>query len=302
MHNHTNQLPLSTAVFTAFLCMLFGANTVAIKVSLSGLGIFATAGIRFTIASLAIFLWAKMTRQSFAIRKGQAAQLILMSSSFTVQLSLIYFGLSKTDASRCALLVNLQPFLILFLAHYFIPGDRITKRKLFGMLLGFAGVAFVFMEKKTMTTDFRIGDMLILISMVISACSIIYIKRIIREFNTFHIAFYPMTFSAPLFFVESVLWDPAMIIHISPEVLFSILYQSLVVASFGFVAWTTLLRKYDAAALHSFVFIVPVTGVLLGGLLLGEPVTFRILAALVLIVSGILVIHFRLEKLTFTRT
>jgi len=165
------------------------------------------------------------------------------------------------------------------------------------MLLGFAGVAFVFMGKKGVSADFRIGDILILTSAVIWACSIVYIKRIISAFNPFHITFYPMIFSAPFFFLESALWDHSMIIRISPEVLFALLYQSLVIASFGFVAWITLLRKYEAAALHSFIFIVPVAGVLLGGLLLGEPVTFRILAALLLIVSGILVIHFRLEKL-----
>jgi len=58
----------------------------------------------------------------------------------------------------------------------------------------------------------------------------------------------------------------------------------------------TLLQKYGAVALHSFIFIMPVSGVVLGGLMLGEPITANILIALLLIVSGILLIHFKQKK------
>ena len=67
-------------------------------------------------------------------------------------------------------------------------------------------------------------------------------------------------------------------------------------ASFCFVAWISLLQKYGAVALHSFIFIMPVSGVVLGGLMLGEPITGNILIALLLIVSGILLIHFKQKK------
>ena len=148
------------ASFTVFICMLFGANAVAIKISLEGIGVFTTAGIRFAIASVAIFLWAKITGRSFKINKDQILQLLVISIVFTIQLSLFYLGLSKSNASRGTLLVNFQPCFTLFLAHFFIPGDRITKRKIMGILLGFAGVAFVFLEKKGVTSDFEVGDVI----------------------------------------------------------------------------------------------------------------------------------------------
>jgi drug/metabolite transporter (DMT)-like permease len=48
--------------------------------------------------------------------------------------------------------------------------------------------------------------------------------------------------------------------------------------------------------LHSFVFVMPITGVLLGGLILKEPITINIVIAMVLIVSGILMIHYKQKK------
>ncbi|MBC8463778.1 MAG: DMT family transporter, partial [Deltaproteobacteria bacterium] len=129
-HQPSNkELTFTAGVFTVFLCILFGSNAVAIKISFSGLGVFTTAAIRFGVATVVIFLWAKITGRATALKKGQLRQVLIFSSLFTIQLSLFYLGLSKSNASRAALLTNLLPFFILFLAHFFIAGDRITKQK-----------------------------------------------------------------------------------------------------------------------------------------------------------------------------
>jgi drug/metabolite transporter (DMT)-like permease len=293
---NNQELPFLAAVFTSLLCIVFGANAVAIKISLSGLGAFTTAGLRFGMATFIIFLWAKITRRSFNIKKGQVHQLLIISVLFTLQLSLLYFGLSKTNASRGTLLVNLQPFFVLFLAHYFIPGDRITKKKILGLFMGFTGMALVFLGKKGVTTDIKMGDFIILITAFLWACNTTYIKRIINAFDPFQIVLYPMIFSVPCFLIEGFIWDSIMIGNVNPKVLGSLLYQSVLTASFGFVAWNSMLQKYGAVSLHSFLFIMPIAGVILGGVVLGEPITLNILLALSLIVLGILVVNLKTRK------
>jgi drug/metabolite transporter (DMT)-like permease len=296
-HKLNNQdLPLLAGLFTSLLCVIFGSNAVAIKISLSGLGPFTTAGLRFSIAAFSIFLWAKITRRSFVIKTGQLPQILILSLMFTVQLSLLYFGLSKTNASRGTLLINLQPFFVLFLAHYFIPGDQITTKKIIGLFMGFTGMAFVFIGKKGITADVQTGDFMILITAFIWACNTTYTKRIIDRFETFHLVLYPMIFSVPLFFIAGFLWDDAMVTDVNLKVMASLFYQGLLTASFGFVAWTNMLQKYGAVSLHSFIFIMPMTGVLLGGLVLGEPITFSILLALMFIVSGVVVVNLKTRK------
>jgi len=293
---NNQDLPFLAAVFTSFLCLVFGANAVAIKISLSGLGPFTTAGLRFGMAAFAIFLWAKITRRRFNIKKEQVPQLLIMSVLFTVQLSLLYFGLNKTNASRGTLLINLQPFFVLFLAHYFIPGDRITKKKVLGLLMGFAGMTLVFFGKKGATTDMQFGDFMILIAAFVWACNTVYVKRIINAFDPFQIVLYPMMFSIPFFFLAGFMWDGTMIGYINLKVLISLLYQGILTASFGFVAWNTMLQKYGAVSLHSFIFIMPIAGVILGGVVLGEPITLNILLSLLLIISGILVVNLKTGK------
>ena len=295
--NLSNQdIPLSAALFTGFLCTLFGANAVAIKYSLSGIGAFTAAGLRFSIAAAAIYFWARFTGRPFALRKGQASQLLFISVVFTLQLGLLYLGLGKTSASRGTLMVNLQPFFLLLLAHWFIPGDRMTKKKILGLIMGAVGMVLVFSGKKGVTVDVQMGDLMILATAFLWAVNTVYTKRIIHLFSPFQMVFYPMLFCIPFFLLAGFLWDGRMIVNLDGKVLSALLYQSLVTASFGFVAWNTMLLKYGAVALHSFIFIMPIAGVLLGGLILGEPITWELVLALVLIVSGIVTVNFRSRR------
>ena len=296
-HQTPNEdLTFAAGVFAVFLCILFGSNAVAIKITFSGMGVFTTAAIRFGVAAIAIFLWAKITGQNTALKKGQLHQVLIFSSLFTVQLSLFYLGLSKSNASRGTLLANLLPFFILFLAHFFIAGDRITKQKFFGILLGFTGVVLMFIDEESLSNGFRTGDLIILLAVFIWSCSTVYLKRVIGTFSPFQLVMYSTLFSVPFFIVEALLWDDSMVFHLDAPVIGALLYQSLVTASFGFVAWNTMLKKYGAVSLHAFVFIMPIAGVTLGGLVLGEPITIKILLALVFIVSGILVVHWKSKE------
>ncbi len=295
-NSNNPDLSIVAGMLSAFLCIIFGSNAVAVKLAFSGVGVFTSAAMRFSIAALAIWLWARAKGQPLALLKGGLYPLLILAALFVTQLSLFYLGISKSNASRGALISNLLPFWVLFLAHFFIPGDRITLRKFLGILLGFSGVALMFAEKKGVTTDFRTGDIIILFATVMWSCNVIYLKRIIGSFSPFQVTFYSMVFSIPVFWMEAFLWDTPMIFKLDYKIVGALLYQSLITAAFGFVTWNTLLQKYGAVALHSFIFLMPIAGVALGGLVLGEPITSKIIAALALIVAGIMVVHMKPGK------
>lgn len=280
----------------ATLCALFGANSVAIKISLAGFGPFTVAGIRFAIASVAIALWAWATGRPLRVRKRQWLHLLVLSLIFLVQLSLFYCGLSMTYASRGVLIVNFQPFIVLILAHFFIPGDRISKKKTAGLALGFSGVLLVFLDNSGLAAGLRTGDMAIFAATILWGINTVYVKRVISEFRAFHVVLYPMIVSVPFFILAGFLWDPVMIGEITLAITAALLYQSLVTAAFGFVAWSFFLKSYGAVTVQSYIFIMPIAGVFLGGLVLGEPLTGNILVSLVLIGSGIVAVNFRRKK------
>mmetsp|Transcript_22997 Transcript_22997/g.11120 ORF Transcript_22997/g.11120 Transcript_22997/m.11120 type:complete len:246 (-) Transcript_22997:1795-2532(-) len=243
------------------------------------------------IASVAIFVWAKLTGQSFSIKKDSFRKLLIITLFFTANLSLYVLGINTISASKATLLINVQPFCVLILAHLFIADDKISFRKTLGMIIGFVGVASLFIFKKDMTADFQLGDIMVLFGAFFWACNTVYIKTVINEFKSFHIVLYPMVLSIPIFLLESILWDSVQIKTINLEATIALLYQGLVTTSFGFIAWNSLLKRYKATSLHSFVFIIPISGVLFGRIILNEYLTANILVALFLTVSGIIIVH-----------
>ena len=292
------QFSLRDSILAVFLSTAFGANAIAIKFAFAGLGAFTTAALRFSIAAVIIFVWARSTGRKVTLKSGQYRQVLLLGLIFAIQLSLIYKGLSYTEASRAVLIINLHPFFLLFLAHYFIPGDRFTLQKLFGLILGLAGLAIVFLDKGATSSQLRYGDLMVLGATAIWAFVTVYLKRIIHTFEAYQIVLYQMIISSPIFLLEGFLFDGNMFIAFNWKVAGAMLYQSVVTASFGFIAWSTLLQKYGAVSLHSFLFIQPVAGVLISSMLLGEILTINILMALLLIAVGIIIVNLR-SKIPF---
>ena len=71
----------------------------------------------------------------------------------------------------------------------------------------------------------------------------------------------------------------------------ALLFQAVYIVAFTYVLWFWLLRRYPAAGLASFTFLTPAFGVLCGGIVLGEPSTWRIFVALVLIATGLVIVN-----------
>ena len=286
-----NKMPVGASIFTAIVCTIFGANAVAIKFSLSGLGAFTNAGLRFSIAVFVIFLWAQFKKKTLKINRKQFLQLLRLSFLFAIQSSCFYLGLTKTTVSHGTLIANLLPFFVLVLAHYFIPGDRFTLKKGIGVTIGFIGVLFLFLDSNQISNDIRNGDLIMMVAILFWAFNAVYAKTIIKDFSSLQITWYPMLFAIPFFFICGYFLDPIMIKNINIIVIEAILFQSIVATSFGFVAWNILLRKFGATSLHSFVYIMPLAGVFFGVLLLDEPLTKYLIVSIIFIVFGIIYVN-----------
>lgn len=287
-----NNPTLLTSTLIIALCVVFGANSVAVKLSLAGLGPLFTAGIRFGIGGILIVLWMLFKKRSMHIKKSQFIPVIIVSMIFTVQIPLFNVGLNITTVSRAILIMNVQPFFVLILAHFFIEGDQINLRKACGILFGFIGIIFVFFEKQGAIYEFRTGDIVILISAALWACNAVYSKKIIDNFDSMLLAMYPMIFSTPLLLIGSYFWDEYTVKYVDSTIIVSMIYQITLSASIGFVLWMAMVKKYGAVSLNTFVFIMPVSGVLLGGLILGEALTYKILLAMLFVTLGLIITNF----------
>jgi drug/metabolite transporter (DMT)-like permease len=68
-------------------------------------------------------------------------------------------------------------------------------------------------------------------------------------------------------------------------------FQVVVVTAFSYLVWFWLVRSYPATKLASFTLLTPVFGLLMGALLLGEPITARLVIALAAVAVGIVLVN-----------
>jgi len=164
------------------------------------------------------------------------------------------------------------------------------------MLLAFTGVAFVLLQRQGVSAELKTGDVIVLCAAFLWACNGVYTKKVLVDLQPYQVVLYPMLIASPLLFAGAWLTGESIPSSLDADVILAVMYQAFVTASFGFVAWNNMLKKYGAVAMHSFIFIMPVAGVLLGNRMLGEPITANLIVALLFIVTGIVIVNVRTRK------
>lgn len=278
-------------MFIVFLCTLWGGNMVAMKIGLQGVPPMATAGFRFLLASISIVLFALIRRVSLRVERGLWPHLLALGALFVVQHGVFFLGLNLTSASRSAVFMFTQPVYTVLLAHLLVPGERLTPARAGGILLSFMGLLVVFGERLGGGNwGTLLGDALVTVAAVGWALQSIYMKHLLSRSDPFVLTLYQMVVALPWFFLANWLFEPRLVYFVDARIAFAFLYHGSLIAGLTFVAWTTLLRRLQVGQLSAFIFLTPISGVLLSRIFLGDPITPGLVAGLILVAAGIAVV------------
>jgi len=132
---------------------------------------------------------------------------------------------------------------------------------------------------------------LVLLSAICWAIGTIYQKDLLAFVEPASLVFYQMMIASPLFFLLSILFEPALIIALDGAIVLAFFYQGVIAAGLTFAAFAALLKRHQVSRLSSFIFLAPIFGVLLGHLLLQEPLTAYLAVGLGLVAVGIFIVN-----------
>ena len=210
---------------------------------------------------------------------------------FALEFLLIFVGLDYTSAARSTLLVNTMPFWMLVGGHLFL-GERMTMRKVAGLLLAFAGLVLVFSDKLSRPgPDAIIGDLMSLGAGLAWAATYVVIKGTrLAHAGAEKLLLYQLAVAAAVAVIVLPFSGPA-IRDANAVATWAILFQAVYIVAVTYVLWFWLVRHYPASGLASFTFLTPAFGVLFAGLILGEPLGATIFIALALIAGGLILVN-----------
>jgi drug/metabolite transporter (DMT)-like permease len=271
--DRSEHLPARIMGMALFLAMLWGGLAPTIKISLSGVPPLGVAWMRFGIGMVVIALWSGLVeRVRLRPTRAEMPHLLAIGVLFTFQIATLNVGTRSTSAGHSSTLLSAYPLFVALLAHWLVPGDRLSPIKVMGMVAAFVGVAFVFAERGGSGGDLR-GDACVLVSAILLAGIVVYTKRLTAWISPYRVLLGQMVVGVPSFLAGSLLWEGQAAYRFSWSVTLAILYQGLVVAAFCFVVWVHLIQRYSPSRVTAFSFSTPLFGVLLSALLLDEPVT-----------------------------
>lgn len=281
------------AALAVLLCLMFGSNALPIKIALFWMPPIALAAVRFTVSVLVIYIYSRIAGIDLVVKKGGWRHMCVLGLIFGVQFSLLHVGLDNTTVSHGAILMNTQPFNVAILAHFFLLDDRLTLRKVIGIFLAFIGVVFLFSKLKAGGSQTFLGDTIMIVTAFLWASQTVYIKRHLEHWEPITVVLVPMVIGVYILVIAHLAIEQGMPMVINPTVAAAIFYQSVIVSGFGYLTWTNLLLKYQASTLSTFVFLMPVSGVILGVLFMNDEMTIRLALGLACIVVGILVVNIK---------
>ena len=291
MERKTNMDAFGAVALTAFAVHL-AFNQVVIKVTGDGISPVFAAGVRSAGAALVLFLWMYLRGVSLHFSPATRVWAVLSGVLFAVEFLCLYIALDLTTVSRTSVIFYSMPLWLALASTVLLPEERFTRRKVLGLALAFGGVVVALSDRGGGTASWT-GDALALIAALCWA-GIALLVRVtpLADVPPEQQVFCQVVVSAPLLLLVAPLFGP-MIREIHMLHIAGMAFQILGVASFGFLAWFWLMKRYPANSVASFSFISPVASVLLGWILLGEQVAPSIWGALCMVAVGITLINRR---------
>lgn len=285
-------LDLKAMLLITLLALFWGGNSPAVKIALRDMSPLILAGLRFTLAAIAIWIWAISRRSQLALKPDELLPVGILGMILAAQISAFTIGTHLSLANRGVLLINTHPFFVAVLAHFFIPSDRLTVRKVVGLLVAFFGILLFFRENFVAgNTSYLLGDLILVISAMLLAIQSIYVKKVVQRINPIKLLLWQITFALIPFYAMSFIFEEPSQWKMTWNVAGALMYQGVIVGGFCYFTWTTLIKKYSASKMSAFMFTTPIFGVALSFLILGEEISLWFGVAIVLVASGIYIVN-----------
>jgi drug/metabolite transporter (DMT)-like permease len=293
---HRSKLPV---IVWLILALIWGSTWLFIKLGLEDLPPFTFAGIRFVIAAIILLTIIIIRRRPLPTAWRDWALIARTGVlAFSINYGLLFWGENRTSSGLAAILQTIIPVFGLILAHLHLPDERITLPKLFGIILGIAGVVIIFSNQmETGGPSAFQGSLAIVVGAFGAAYSNVLIKSRGGHLDYAVLAGGQMACGlVPLLIVGIIFEGNPLKLRWTPLALLSLFYLAIVGSAVAFLLYYWLVKHMEVTRTMLIALFTPLLAVSLGMVVRGEQLTWRIAAGGACIMAGIGVIVLRRMK------
>jgi drug/metabolite transporter (DMT)-like permease len=270
------------------LAAIWGSSFMFIKIAVDELAPTTTMALRLVFSAiplLAIVLYKRGLNPATAeMRSILRPAMVLGITSTAVPFTLIAWGETKIDSGVAAIGNASMPIFVALLAIRFRKSERPTGIRAVGVVLGLIGVGVLAGVNPEGGWAGVAGTLAVILASISYAVSTIYTQGLLDEVHNDVLAAASVTwgaiFLAPIGALQAPFDVPSW------GAIASILALALLGTVAGQLLYFRLVYDYGSARASLVVYLLPVTALVYGALLLGESITTSAIVGLVLILTG----------------
>jgi drug/metabolite transporter (DMT)-like permease len=286
--------PLDSTAFATMVlcCIIWGFTNVTIKLAAPDISPIMQGGLRSVLAAALLMAWSRFRGTALFGRDGTLKAGLVAGVLFAGEFLFVYGGLAHTGASRLIVFLYTAPCLTALGLHFFVRGEHLHPAQWTGILLAFGGIIAAFGDGFASSPASLIGDVCGVLAGIFWAATTVWIRATgLSRISAEKVLFYQLALCALILPVASWLMGEPGVIAITPLAVASLVYQGAVVAFATYLAWFWLLTRYLAGRLAVFGFLTPLFGVIMGAVILSEPLRPAFIGALALVGAGIWMVN-----------
>lgn len=289
-------MSLSDWIKLVILSLIWGGSFLFVEIALDHAGPLTLVMYRVGLGAAALWLWCLWRGEKVPTAPGVAVALLVMGLLNNVlPFSLIAFGQTQVTAGAASILNATTPLFAVAVAHAWPGGERATPLKILGVAIGFAGTAVLIGPSLISAAGTVVGQMAILASSLSYAVAANFGRRFLKGIS-------PMVSAAGMLTGSTLVMVPAALAFEDPfrafpaEAWLAFLGLSLLCAAVAYILYFSILASAGPTNLMLVTFLIPISAIALGAILLGEVIVPRQLGGLALILAGLACVDGRVVR------
>lgn len=271
-------------------CLLLGLQQVMIKSIADDMPPLSQMVVRCGLALPLMMLLAWRQGVCWAQYRQHWAAGLWVGLGFTGEFAFLAWGLEYSLASHMSVFLYTAPIFAALGLHFLVPGEQLTRRQWIGILCAFIGMLVAMAPSADIPNIHHVllGDALGLCAGLSWAATTLVLRRTSlnqtppSQIIAYQLAVLVLLLGPVVYGLGQ--WQQIMI---TPAVVMSLSFQTLVISFAALLLWFALLARYKASQLGAFSFLSPLFGVIFGVIWLDEPLSWNFIAGGLAILMGV---------------
>lgn len=296
----------SRADWLVFLALgfMWGSSYLFIKIGVEDFGTFTLVALRLIIGAALLWTVTRLARKRLPRDARVYGHLLVMALvNITIPFLLITWAEQSVESALAAVLTSLVPLFVVILAPVFIHDEPLRVNGIVGLVVGFIGVVVLTSRELTGAGSNLLSDLALVGSSVSYAAGAVYSRRNVRGLDPMIPATFQVTFAALMTAAIALLLEHPWDARPGPQGIFAIIWLGLLGSGLAYLGFFRLLGRWGATRTALVAYVLPVVGIVLGFVVLQEPIDGRMILGTALIIGGVALVNSRYgRQLVFERS